>query len=149
MKFKNSGWKLIALGVGGILLTMILSVSLWTYLLGNGAGKGEIYVKMAGKNLKTCVMALEFHKRMKGRYPATLREIAPFTPGQARSEVDIYDVSAGLGSVVKMQTYQYELASDGSSYRLYGVGPDGKAGTTDDVFPELTEDEMRAVGYRK
>jgi len=77
MKFKNSGWKLIALGVGGILLTMILSVSLWTYLLGNGAGKGEIYVKMAGKNLKTCVMALEFHKRMKGRYPATLREIAP------------------------------------------------------------------------
>ena len=132
LKFKIGGWKLIALGVGGILLSAGLSVGLWMRLLNSDFGKGEIYLKMARRDLRTCVMALEFYKRTHGRYPATLREVAPFTPGQARPEVDIFDTSAGLGGVTKGRTYQYELATDGLTYRLYGVGPDGKSGTTDD-----------------
>ena len=44
--------------------------------------------------------------------------------------------------------YHYELAPDGRTYALFGVGVDGKPNTTDDVYPEIPDSLSRRSGYR-
>jgi hypothetical protein len=48
-----------------------------------------------------------------------------------------------------LRTSQYELQSDGRSYTLLDVGPDGVSGTVDDIFPEILADEVGHIGYVK
>jgi hypothetical protein len=148
IKFKVGGWKLILMGVFGIFFTVALFGAVFVHYKDKMNG-GEVFTDLARKNLRQDVMALEFFKQVHGNYPQKLDELTPKTPGQYKHDVDVYDCSAGLGAVAKLQTYQYELMPDGLTYHLFGVGKDGKPDTSDDVFPEVSADETAHIGYRK
>jgi hypothetical protein len=150
IKFKVGGWKLIALGVCGIFLTVALAGGLMYWAQKGAFSKNPMFVELARKNLRQDVLALEFYKQTHGKYPQTLEELAIKSPGQFKSDVDVYDCSAGMQfDAKKLQKYQYELAPDGATYHLFGVGPDGLPNTADDVFPDVSQEEMEHIGYRK
>jgi hypothetical protein len=149
IRFKVGGWKLILMGVGGILLSAGLYGLLMSQMIGGKFGNGDAFVTIAQKNLRQDVMALEFFKQVHGKYPQSLEELSPKVPGKFKHDVDVMDCSAGMAGMKKLQNYQYELAPDGLTYHLFGVGKDGLPNTADDVFPEVSQEEMDHVGYRK
>lgn len=95
-------------------------------------------------DLGKLVVALETYRREQGRYPARLDAFTQL-PYSLRL-VNIQDFSAGVFS--RPREYHYDLAPDGQTYTLFAVGADGRAGTTDDVFPDLPDSLARRSGYR-
>ncbi len=153
IKASVGGWKVALLGLAGLLVNAgIIVVTLRALPEKFDQHMTQAYGMVAQEKLKKNVMALEYYKQVNGRYPKDLSEMAP--KGQSmedfRAAADLYDFSGGKpvpGSPLAF--YQYELSGDGTTYRLFGVGADKVPGTSDDVFPVLTEEEMRSTGYRK
>jgi hypothetical protein len=149
LRFKVGGWKLILLGVGGIFFTVVFYGVLFNYFFKSELGKTEIYQKIALQNLRQTVMTLEFYKQVHGKYPDHLEDLFEKKPYASHGETYLYDSSGGFATVAKLQLHQYELSSDGQSYHLFDVGSDGQPNTADDIFPELSQEEMDHIGYRK
>ena len=101
-------------------------------------------IEMARRDLGGMVWELERYRDRTGKYPATLQQLVG-QPIPLRL-LNIYDQTAGV--FVFPRVYEYHLASDGSSYALFAVGPDGKPGTADDVRPALPDSVLRGTGYR-
>ena len=59
---------------------------------------------------------------------------------------NICDHSQGLLRLPRL--YEYHVSSDGSSYDLFAVGPDGVPHTAADVRPDLPDSASRHSGYR-
>lgn len=97
-----------------------------------------------GLDLGKVVAALEDFHAEHHAYPANLRVLLGY-PIPLRM-VNITDQSGGLSHLG--QLYEYHLAPDGKSYDLFARGPDGKAGTDDDVRPRLTDSLAALSGYR-
>jgi hypothetical protein len=99
---------------------------------------------ISGRDLVRLVGAIEEYRVANGRYPG---ELAVFTRFPLSLKlVNIQDNSVGAFRMPR--SYQYQPASDGRSYTLFAVGPDGKPGTGDDVFPLLPDSVARRSGYR-
>ena len=149
IKFKSGGWKVVLLGVGGILFTIVLYGTLFLVAFG---GKNnmmtEMQRQMAQANLRQCVMSLEFYRQVHGEYPAKLEDLpgSKFTPG---STMNFMDTSGGFGSNFTYQLFYYEKLPDGTGYFLLGRGEDGKPFTDDDLLPDLSADEQAHSGFRK
>jgi hypothetical protein len=98
----------------------------------------------ASRDLARLVGALEEYRDANERYPG---ELAVFTRLPLSLKlVNVNDNSVGAFKMPR--AYQYQPASDGRSYTLFAVGPDGKPGTDDDVFPTLPDSVARRSGYR-
>ena len=99
---------------------------------------------ISGRDLARLVGALEEYRSTNGRYPG---ELAVFTRLPLSLKlVNVNDNS--IGAFKMPRVYQYQPAPDGRSYTLFAVGPDGKPGTGDDVFPTLPDSVARRSGYR-
>jgi hypothetical protein len=150
LKFKAGGWKVVLLGVMGILFTIILYASIFFFALsGKNSMLDEVHRKMAQGNLRQCVLALEFYHQVHGEYPDKLEALGnskqPFDMGL----VNFYDRSEGLVKGMKHQLFYYEKTPDGIGYYLLGRGVDDKPFTGDDLFPELSPDELTHSGFKK
>ena len=94
------------------------------------------------QDLAKVVGALEDYHAENNAYPATLKQLLGY-PIPTRF-VNIMDQSAGFFG----GEYSYARATDGASYDLYAKGPDGKAGTDDDIRPRLSDSLAAHSGYR-
>lgn len=149
LKFKAGGWKVVLLGVGGILFTIVLYGTLFLIAFtGKNNMMTEMEAQMAKSNLRQCVLALEFYHQVHGEYPAKLEDLpgAKFVPGNM---VNFMDQSGGFPGNFKMQLFYYERTADGTAYYLLGRGPDGQPFTEDDLLPNLTAEEQAHSGFKK
>ena len=132
------------LGAAGAFLNMLGGGLLVWRLGANNPAYAAGRAGRARRDLGKLVIALETYQREQGRYPARLDAFTQL-PYSLRL-VNIQDFSAGVFS--RPRQYHYDLAPDGQTYTLFGVGADGRAGTTDDVFPDLPDSLARRSGYR-
>ena len=99
---------------------------------------------MSGRDIVRLVGALEEYRGANGRYPG---ELAVFTRFPLSLKlVSVRDNS--VGTFTMPREYQYHRAPDGRTYTLFAVGPDGKPGTSDDIFPSLPDSVAKRSGYR-
>ena len=132
-----------ALGAAGALLNL-LGGGLLAWRMSSNPAYSELGAARARRDLGKLVVALETYQQEQGRYPARLDAFTQL-PYSLRL-VNIQDFSAGVFS--RPRQYHYDLAPDGQSYTLFAVGPDGRAGTADDLFPDLPDSLARRSGYR-
>jgi hypothetical protein len=150
LKFKSGGWKLVLLGVGGILFTIGLYGALFFFMFsGKNNMMNEMQLQMAKGNLRQCVMDLEFYHQVHGEYPDKLEDLGGAKRPFAAGMVNFYDRTGGFGSNMKLQLFYYEKTPDGTGYYLLGRGPDGESFTADDVLPDLSPDELAHSGFKK
>ena len=134
-KLRVDGWKLILIGVVGILSTHFSYP--W---LGS---------KFTVRDLHRCVTAIEFYKQVHGQYPKELKDLNEGKTGLENDKTLIHDNDRGIGFFGRVPPYYYELLQDGTGYYLFSVGPDQKPFTSDDIYPNLTSEEISHSGYRK
>ena len=72
--------------------------------------------------------ALERHYLTQGRYPATLDEIGASIPPEQRTDMD-------------SRSLRYRAAADGSSFRVWSIGVNGKDDTGDPNVPADKNDD--------
>ena len=132
----------LAIGIGatGAFLQVAVFIALVSSKGTGGLMFREGFNTFARDDLRTVVTALEAYHAKQSEYPATLEELAR---GRA---VNIFDVSGGF--TLRFVPYQYHRAADGQSYDLFGVGPDHRSGTADDVRPLLPDSVRVRSGYR-
>jgi hypothetical protein len=130
------------LGGSGALLNLVGALLLGA-LFQHTPEMDRARVMIARRELGALVVELEHYHDQHGRYPATLQILV----GAPIPHVFINTMDHSDG-VFRMQFYQYRVAPDSESYDLFGVGPDGIAGTADDVRPELPDSLRRHSGYR-
>lgn len=134
-----AGWGLVssrpralvaaAVGAGGALLNLVGFLVLGSSL-GNNPAMREARLEITRQYLVEVAAALETYRKEQGQYPPSL--IAMQQKFGFRRPVNIFDPSAGL---LGFKPFHYTLAPDGKSYDLFAVGPDGQAGTGDDLRP--------------
>lgn len=131
------------LGAAGALLNLIGGAML-VWHAGQNPAYASAGAASARRDLSRLVGAIEAYRREQGRYPVRL---AAFTqlPYSLRL-VNIQDFSAGVFR--RPKEYHYDLDPDGRTYTLFAVGPDGRPGTADDLYPELPDSVARHTGYR-
>ena len=104
----------------------------------------QAFAEVTRQDLGGLVLALETYHRRESAYPPTLLELQRKLG--FRRPVNILDRSAGLS--LDAQPYQYRLATDGASYDLFAVGPDGRPDTADDIRPVLPDSLQKSSGFR-
>ena len=104
---------------------------------------GPVSQQFAQRELLAIVVAADKYHDEEHTYPPTLdalrREAGPLHP------LPLLDQTAGAFS---FRFFQYRLAADGESFDVFGVGPDKKPGTADDVRPVLPDSVQAHSGYK-
>jgi Type II secretion system (T2SS), protein G len=109
-------------------------------------GYATAAVAATSEDLAKLVPELEGYQAREGHYPSDLPSLLgnPFGNPLHWRAVNIYDHSGSwLSQIIQQRVYEYHLAPGGDSYDLVSAGPDGVAGTPDDIRPALS-DSMRA-----
>ncbi len=148
-----AGWGLVSsrpralvaagIGAGGALLNLIGLMVLGAYLLRDRPELAAAKVEATRQGLVEVVIALDAYRQQEGSYPSSLT-ILQRKLGFQRP-VNVLDPSAGF---LPPKPYQYELAPDGQTYRVFSVGPDKALGTSDDIFPVLPDSLAARSGFR-
>jgi Type II secretion system (T2SS), protein G len=147
IKLEIGGKKLIALGCLGILFTVVLYGGLFYF---GFVQRGGIYDKLRGGlariELTELVKNIEYYKIINGRYPDSLFELQASLGKQTFNS--IYDPTQmhSLNFDPKNGTFYYQLTDDKSHYYLLGVGADQKPFTSDDLLPDLPEQDRAKTG---
>lgn len=150
LKFKSGGWKLVLLGVGGILFTVGLYGAMFLFMFsGKNNMMSDMQQQMAKGNLRQCVMELEFYRQVHGQYPDKLEDPVDAKRPFAGGMVSFLDQTGGFPNSMKAQLFYYEKTPDGTGYYLLGRGPDGEPFTADDILPDLSTDELAHSSFRK
>ncbi len=150
LKFKSGGWKVVLLGVGGILVTVCLYGALFLFMFtGKNNMMSDMQQQMAKGNLRQCVMELEFYHQVHGEYPDKLEDLTDAKRPFAGGMVSFLDQTGGFPNSMKAHLFYYEKTPDGAGYYLLGRGPDGEPFTSDDVFPDLSPEELAHSGFKK
>lgn len=143
--WKRKGWRLLALGLAGILFSASIYGSLWYFgFVQRGGIYDDLRAEITQDNLTELVTALEYYKIQNGEYPETLHDLRAVSS----TPLNIFDMSASVVGKQPFVFFKYRLVEDGAAYYLYSVGVDLKPYTEDDIFPEITEEEMKNIGFR-
>lgn len=140
---KAGGKKLILVGGGGILFTVIQYSALFYF---GFAQRGGVYddlrVKLSESTITSLVQAIEFYKIQNGRYPVSLAELQKSLPDN--STVFVFDpTDVKIGGEPRYYHYEH---FDNEHYYLLGVGPDGQPFTADDILPSIELGAQSKVG---
>jgi len=133
----------VAIGAAGAFLNLIGGAVL-VWRLQQQPAYASASAASSRADLTKLVAAIEGYRSSTGRYPARLAVFAQLP--YSLKLINTSDFSAGVFS--RPKEYHYELAPDGRTYALFGVGVDGKPNTTDDVYPEIPDSLSRRSGYR-
>ena len=115
--------------VGGVLI--LWGVLGWFYYKENYLDKEicRALDKMPAQELlRDVVIGIENYKFSHGNYPSNLEDFR--------------------NGILEFGDLYYELRSDKRSYYLFTKGKDCKDFTRDDLYPNLTENEMKHVGLK-
>jgi hypothetical protein len=132
------------ISAGGALLNLIGLFGLAFYMGGRTDGLfDQARTVAAQQDLLRLVLELEEYRGEHDEYPPSLSALQK-RPAMLRT-INIYDQTAG---VLTPRVYAYDLSRDGRSYDLFSRGPDGEAGTPDDIRPALPDSLAARAGYR-
>jgi hypothetical protein len=136
-------WQLIALGLCGIMFTVVAYGALFYFgMFQRGGIYDKLRSQLALTMLNDAVKDIEFYKLQHGRYPATVNEAEPKDKMQMNHFMDPTFMQHGS----KDTHFFYQLDASGSFYFLRSVGADGIPFTSDDIVPTITEDERKNTG---
>ena len=125
----------------GALCNMVFIMVLGFRAIGSTSSAGPSSVTQ--HELLAIVTAIDKYHAEEHAYPATLealrRKLGPLHP------LSLIDQTGGAFT---LRYFQYRVAPDGESFDLFGVGPDKKPGTADDVRPVLADSVQAHSGYR-
>lgn len=131
---KTGRRKLVAVGTGGILFTIVLYGSLFYFgFVQTGGIYDELRLGLAQTQLNVLVPAIELYKIQYGSYPASLETLQKTF--QKDNIISVYDPST-IG-IDKQQYFFYEKVGE-DHYYLRAIGPDGIPFTSDDVVPKIS-----------
>jgi hypothetical protein len=120
-KFAIAGIVLSILGIG---LTVVLYASLFYFGFVAKSGPFDEPKKQMSEYILTQNTGyLELYKKKHGRYPESLEELQK--TNQMIFTTDHY-----------LKPFFYQVSSDGQSYILKSLGPDGVLNTPDDIVPK-------------
>ena len=128
---------------GGALLNIVGFVAFTLFLTKDTDIYSQARTLAVQNDLLTLVREIESFREENGDYPSSLSALQQ-RPAILRT-INIYDQTAG---VLKPRIYAYEPSADGRAYDLYSMGPDGEAGTPDDIRPILPDSLAARAGYR-
>jgi len=151
LRRKEGGWKLVALGCGGIFVTILLYGALFYFgFVQKGGVYDELRTKMAKQNITTLAKSIEFYKTTHGQYPESLEELEKGATQQDRLFMIDPSFKPPLTALQssKPQFFYYQLEPDHHHYYLLSVGPDGKPFTADDINPEFSDVELKHMGLK-
>ena len=132
-------------GLLNIVGIMVFGYTSFNRSVASGGGEmTSIRQEMAKRDMLKIVFALEAYHTKEHSYPAALQSL----PGHGGIFKLVGLVDQSSGSFRSMLTYQYRPAADGESYDLFGVGPDNKPGTADDIRPVLPDSLVGHSGLR-
>jgi len=148
VKIKRGGWKLVTLGAAGILVTVALTVGAAFWYRGLMKAEAgpvqEARKQMTIGHLTACLQAIEHHRRVHGKYPATLQELKKTNPTLATTDAMVF-----RGTAATLQDFVYDPSPTGNGYYLFSRGKDGDAFTADDLFPKVSPEESGWIGYQE
>jgi len=144
MSSRQGALRAAAIAGTGALLNLVGMIVFGAFFVEANPVTEAALARVTQENLLELVIAIDGHHAEAGGYPASLqklqRELMPL------KIVNIYDQSTGVFSWPR--PYQYTIAPDEGSFDLFAVGPDRKAGTPDDIRPELPDSVRGRTGYR-
>lgn len=132
-----------------ILLLIVIGALVVPQLMSGGLTMGKKRIErdqlQANKAMRSLSMALGRYKFHVGEYPSTeegLKVLAYRRPGELQKIRRQHPGWDGpyVDHIVQDpwgNDYVYETRPEGGTPILYSKGPDGRAGTTDDILPEL------------
>ena len=140
---KKAGGRLLALlGVGGITFSVLLYGSLFYFgLVQRGGVYDGLRAQMAQSTINALVPQIEFYRLQKGSYPPSLGALRKASPGQQM--LMTFDPSS-----LMPRPFHYERVGD-DHYYLFGLGPDGKPFTADDLLPTVNLPPGSRIGLLK
>ncbi len=113
----------IVLGFLGIAFTFVIYGSLFYFgFVAKNGPFAELKVEASQQILTQNAGQLELYKKSHGKYPISLSEMS-------KDKYSIFPVDHFL------KPFYYKASSDGQSYELRSLGPDGKLNTPDDILP--------------
>lgn len=143
---KSNSSKLIMIGSLGCWVTVASYAGLlYLGFMKPGGFFDQFRSRSAQSNLLELAKEIEFFKAQNGSYPNSLEELAasPSFGGKATMQ-DPTSINRKSG----MKTFYFALTDDKNGYFLFGVGPDNKPFTKDDLLPEIVEKKQVNLGLR-
>ena len=140
---KMGGKKLMFIGLGGILFTVLIYGSLFYFAFAKRGGVyDELREKLANSTINQVVPVIEFYKLQNGHYPQTLKTLKESLPKDSMVFlIDPMDIP------MKTPRFFYYELIDQKNYYLLGVGNDNQPFTSDDILPAV-QMEGTNIGLR-
>lgn len=126
--FQYKDRKLIFIGIGGVLFTIII-YSLLIYQTEYSDSSKQRLRDFCISNMSTLVKDIEFYKVQNGIYPDSLEQVLKYD-----ESVFIYDPL--FSKVRKKNTIKYYYRKLNEKYTLFSIGVDRIPGTFDDIYPD-------------
>jgi hypothetical protein len=140
---KQRGWRLIVLGLSGILFTVVLYGSLYYFgFVHRGGVFDEHKTQLVELNLNQIIQSVEYFKIQNDRYPHSLSEL------DSSSNTPLVIIDLLSDELEDSREYYYEVIEEGKKYYLFSSGFDRIPFTDDDILPDLTEEEIKRIGYK-
>jgi hypothetical protein len=146
VKWERGGKRLVVLGGLGIALTVLLySTLFYKAFVERGGVYDDLRSKLGQATINDLVKSIEYYKMTNSHYPDSLMELQDASGKESLTL--IYDPSVKTDfSSKKVPTFFYQLTADKTHYYLLGVGVDQKPLTSDDIVPNLSEQERLKTG---
>ena len=125
---------------GGIVLALVVVGSLVVGALRGGVGLGKKRIELkplqASQSMRALAVALGRYKFHVGEYPSTSEGLNAIAAKSWRKQGWDGPYVNHIVNDPWGNAYVYETRPEGGHPILYSKGPDGRAGTTDDVLPD-------------
>ena len=139
---KVGGRLLALLGASGIAFSVVLYGGLFYFgFVQRGGVYDGLRAQMAQSTINALVPQVEFYRLQHGSYPPSLNAMRKGSTGQ--SMLITFDPSTPMP-----RPFYYERVGD-NHYYLFGLGPDGKPFTADDLQPTVSVGSDSRIGWLK
>ncbi len=129
--------KLIIIGSGGIVFTIIFFAVLFYYGTHSKSSQ-KAFAKISQTVLNDLVRDIEFYKTENGKYPDSLKQL--ISNDHNSIIVDPLQINNSNSKVY------YNFQNKGTKYLLFSSGIDGIANTPDDIYPVLKSYDNNRIG---
>ncbi len=140
---RSGGGRIIALAVLGGLISTSAFISRFEPKPAALKSSRESTTAETRMRLSGLVHAAEAYRERTSVYPESL----PMLAAGGDTLIQFLDPASG-GEAGAAVPFFYRLDPSGETYTLLSAGPDGRPGTTDDILPELTDEELSRTGWR-
>src|SRR5262249_29648375 len=134
---KENGWKLAALGCGGLSMTILPAGALFfLYFIDHS---DQLRTEQTAERLRHLAQSIEHYKSVLGHYPSSLTDLTVDVTNTKENRDLIYDPLYTRALILpQAQTFYYQLDPERQEYYLLSVGKDGKPFTGDDSTPAFS-----------